>query len=148
MGFDVEAYTAEKFEDRTLEFPVPDLKSWFGPEDKLVFLLRGLTGAELAIVREHLERRRDAQKLLSEAEGKGLPAAKVDAARVLLGMVGGNIPEEHARYIYVVSMGCVEPVITEAASVQLGKNHPIEFRAIAMAILGLTGQGRVAKKKP
>ena len=146
MAFNPEKYMTDEFEDRVIDYPVPDLAPWCDGE--AVFKIRGLTGVELAQVRENLNRRKAAQKLLGEAESKSIDKAITDAARVILGLVGDKIPEEHARFIDIVVFGCVEPKMDLQAAVALGKNHPVEFSGIANQIMMLTGQGRSAKKKP
>jgi hypothetical protein len=146
MAFNPEKYLAEEFEDRVIDFPVPDLAPWCDGE--AVFKLRGLTGVELAQVRENLNRRKAAQKLLGEAESKSIDKAITDACRVILGLVGEKIPEEHAKFIDLIVFGCVEPKMDIQAAAALGKNSSIEFEAIARQIMMLTGQGRSAKKKP
>ena len=148
MEFDIEQFKATQFLDRTDKEPVPELADWFPEGAKPEFTVKTLTGPEIATVRLEAEKRRAAQKVLAEAEQKDISETLIAAARIVLGLIDEKIPEEHARYIHAVRLGCIDLKGDLDAAVKIGKNHGIVLNRLAMRIFELTGMGIAVKKKP
>ena len=147
MGFDKQAFLQTSFTDRTEEVSVPDLAPWFGGDrEAAVWVVRGLTGAELAAVNEAAERARDLGAIV---EGLVSPERreKVDAIRALLG-IRGDTPADLVKRLEMAALGSVEPKIETDLAIRLAENYPVEFFLITNAITRLTGQGRVPGNLP
>ncbi len=167
-GFDARAFEKTRFVARTADVWVDALSKFFPPCEKCggtgktpdgkcdncrglgaraVITVRNLHGDEVAKVREEVERNRAAVRAADEARKAGAGEEAVRAVRVLLGVSGANVPDDHARHIGLVHMGCVAPEISQGTSVKMAQHFPIEHAALAQRILELTGLGSVEKKK-
>ena len=146
MGFDTKAFMKTKYEDRTAEVPVPDLKEWFGEEEKAVFIVRGLTGKELAICNEAAQRNKNTAAMI-EAMSSNVNTEKVEGFREILG-VTTSVPDDLAKRMEQFSYGTVDPDMDHEAAVKFAEAYPVEFYQATNKIMELTGQGRqVVKKK-
>ena len=167
-GFDARAFEKTRFVPRTDDVWVDALFKFFPPCEqcggtgktpdgtcrncrgigaRAVITVRNLHGEEVAKVREEVERNRAAARAAEEARKAGAGEEAVRAVRVLLGVSGDNVPDEHARHISLVHMGCVAPKVSQGTSVKMAQHFPIEHAALAQRILQLTGLGSVEKKK-
>lgn len=146
--FDIEQFKTTQFEDRTDKEPVPELSDWFSEGETPEFTVRALIGPEIAVIRQEAEKRRAAQKIIAEAEHKNYSDTIIAAARIVMGLIDEKIPEEHARYIHIVRLGCLELNGDLDAAVKIGKEYGVVLNRLAMKILELTGSGRAVKKKP
>jgi len=145
MPFDSKAFSKTKFEPRTAEIKIPELKEFFGGDDP-VFVVRGLTGIELANALDSSTTIR-ARAELAEALLDGTSEDRTDAIKVAFG-IGNDVPNELARYHELIIRGTVIPKIPREVSVKLAETFPIDHKNLAITILNLTGQGQLAKKKP
>ena len=145
MGFDVKAFDKAEFEDRTDKVPVPDLADWFGEEDEAVFVVRGLTGKELAICNEAAAKAKNLSAMI-EAMSGNQASEKIDAMREMLG-VTTSVPDDLAKRHEQFAYGTVDPDMDHAAAVKFAASFPVEFYQITNKIMELTGQGRQAAKK-
>lgn len=143
MGFDAQAFLAEKFEPRVIDVDVPDLKPWFG-DSPPVWKVRGLTGDELGRINEAVERNRNVGSLLEGLVAPG-HAEKVRSVRELFG-VGDKVPDDIVKRMEILITGSMDPVCDMDLAIRLKDNYPIEFMQITNKILWATGKGRVPGK--
>jgi hypothetical protein len=145
MPFDAKAFNKAKFEPRTESVKVPELAEFFG-DDEPVFVVRGLTGIELAAAMEAAGSAKQRAEL-AEALLDGAIEDKSEAIQAAFGL-GPGVPDELIRYHELIIRGTVEPVLTRDVSVKLAERFPVDHKRLAMSILHLTGQGHAVKKKP
>jgi hypothetical protein len=146
MPFDKKTFRKVKFEDRTAEVPVPDLRDWFGENDEPVFIVRGLTAEELARCNEAVQKNRNVDAMV-QALGSGSQRDKVEALREMLG-VTESVPDDLAKRLEQFALGTVEPDMDHEMAVKFAEAYPVEFYQLTNKIMKLTGQGRqIAKKK-
>lgn len=145
MGFDTKAFDKAKFEDRTEKVPVPDLTEWFDEGDDAVFVVRGLTGKELAICNEAAAKAKNLQAMI-EAMSSNQASEKIEAMREMLG-VTESVPDDLAKRHEQFARGSVDPDMTHESAVKFAATFPVEFYQITNKIMELTGQGRQVTKK-
>jgi hypothetical protein len=146
MSFNVQKFQGQQYRHREATVQVPDLKQFFD-DGEPVFTVRNLTGQELAVVNEAVARNRSraaiAAGLLSKEQTK-----QIEAIREVLG-IGDSVPDDMAKRLEMMVLGCVEPQIDQPTAVKLAQHHPIEFYAVTNKITELTGQGsEPGKPKP
>ena len=147
MAFDLDQFRTIKTEPRTATVAVSGLKPFFPEDTTPEWQVRSLSGAEVAMVREEVERNRAARQAISHAEQSGLTEEVLQALRTLTGAIPGTVPDEHVRYLTIVRLGSAAPEITHQDAVRLAEIRPIEFMAIGQEILRLTGLGAVTTEK-
>jgi hypothetical protein len=127
MGFDVSKFAKTKFNPRTKQIPVPNLREFFtlGEGEEPVFTVRNLEGEELARVREYQREYMNLGKLI-EGLLAGDQKEKVKAIKESYGMTE-KVPGDFARRLKLLTVGSVDPVITQDISVRLAKYYPAEF---------------------
>jgi len=146
MGFDTKAFKKAKFEDRTERVPVPDLAEWFEEGEEAVFVVRGLTGEELARCNEAARHNKNINSVVEAIAGQN-EQEKIDALRETLG-ISTSVPDDLAKRMEQFSYGTVDPDMDHEAAVKFAQEYPIEFYQITNKIAELTGQGRqIVKKK-
>ncbi len=139
MPFDLTRFLRDDLRPRTVTVRVPEMKSWFGPDDDPAFVIRGLTGEEFYSVREAVQKRADFSAIASRIlSGAG------DAIADALDEFYGAVPDEFARRVEVLILGCVEPKLDRRAAMRIFKHFPTTAHTIADAILRATGEGSVA----
>jgi hypothetical protein len=121
--------------------PVPDLAPFFSEGTEPVWIVRGLTGEEIARCNEsnarHATIAATVQALANSAAAK---ADTVEAMQSLLGF-GTDVPEDLAKRFDHLTYGSVEPVIDRALAVKLFASFPIVAYQLSNKILELTGLG-------
>ena len=137
MPFDLTRFIREELRQRTVEVKAPEMKAWFG-EDAPIFVVRGLTGEEFYRVREAVQKRADFQAIAA-----ALLSGGGDAVADALEAFYGAVPDEYARRVEVLILGCVNPVLDRQAAVKLITNYPASAHAVSEAILRATGEGAV-----
>lgn len=142
---DLREFMRAKFEPRTKDILVPALAPWNNGVAPTV-TVRGLTGQELARVREAAEKHRNIGKLLEAMVG-GSDKEKVAAMRTALG-VGDDLPEDFAKRIEMLTIAAVAPVLDLEACLKLATSFPVEFYDLTNQITALTGMGHVPPGKP
>lgn len=147
QGFDLKAFMRETFTPREEEVRIPELAGFFPEGADPVFRVRSLTGEELARVQEAAQRNKDlatlAAGLVSNSDNE-----RIAALREALG-VGDSVPDEMAKRMAMVEMGCVSPKLDTLAVVKLFKVLPVDMYNLATKISALTGAGHVpGKAKP
>jgi hypothetical protein len=145
MGFDVKSFRKAKFEDRTAEVPVPDLKDWFAEGEEPVFIVRGLTAEELARCNEAVQKNKNISSVI-EALHSSNQQEKVQAMREMLG-VSESVPNDLAKRLEQFALGTVDPDMDHELAVKFAESFPVEFYQLTNKIMELTGQGRQVKKK-
>lgn len=145
MAFDHNAFRRAEFEARTAQVRVLELAEFFGADDP-VFIVRGLTGVELAHVTEA------AQSLasrtgLAEALLEGSDKDRIDAMLASFGL-SDDVPRDLCQSHELIIRGSVEPRIDRELSVLLAERYPVDHKLIALKITQLTGQGMALKKRP
>ena len=140
MSFDIEKFKNGKLSDRTAEVPVPALASFFGKDEKAVFTVRGLTGAELGRSNEAVSQNKNiaaiAESVVSPDEKE-----KIEGMRQLLGL-SDDVPDDIVKRHTLLTMGSVEPEIDHTTAVKLAESFPLEFYQLTTKILELTGKGK------
>lgn len=151
--FDLKKFRSASFMDRTetLIFTGPGFAEWADdtPENgvfKVEWVVRGLTGEEVARVKAEHSRRKQARDMSIAAKNADLAPEVVEAFLALAGK--DDLPQEYVRNLYVVRAGTVDPKgLTHDDVKTIAKRFPIEFMIIAEKIMTLTGLGGVDKKK-
>jgi hypothetical protein len=146
MGFDAKAFMKTKFVPRTAEVPVKALASFFPEGEKPIWVVRGLTGVEVAKSREIGEKTQRMQAL-ADAFAAASKSEIVDELKESFGL-GNENPLDFNKRIDQIVMGSVEPQVTQEQVVRLATVAPVEFYSISQKILELTGLGQEAEKKP
>ena len=142
MSFDLDLFMNQKFTSRTEDVQVPDLKMFFGKKEKPVITVRGLTGEELARVREHVEKYRAIGKLI-EGFASGKDAEKIAAIKESMGITD-KVPEDFAKRLQMLVTGSVSPKFAQDQAVKLARVFPIEFYNLTNIIIRLTGMGSLS----
>jgi len=145
--FDIKKFMSTKFSPREEDVPVPDLKDFFDPDQKPVWRVRGITGQELGVANETVERNR---RGLVEVVQKMVASLSVKDAEKVAAMVHDptRVTDELAKRMEMLVIGSVSPEADMDLAIKLCKVRPIEFFEITGVINRLTGQGQEAKKKP
>lgn len=169
-GFDSKGFERARFVPRTVDVWVEALAEFFpqcpvcnghgkideageackncrGAGTRAVITVRSLSGEEVARVREEVERNKAAGMVAEEARRAGAGEEAVRAVRLLLGVTGDNVPDEHARNIAMVHLGCMSPKVSHGQSLKMAQHFPVEHAALAQEITRLTGLGSALKKK-
>lgn len=144
--FDVKRFMSAQFVPREEDVPVPDMKDFFGEDEKPVWRVRGLTGQELGVANASAERNRNVEAVL-EGVVSAVSAKKADAVRRLIGD-REEVPDDIARRLEMFALGSVAPEADVELAIKICRVYPIEFYAITNAINRLTGMGHETKKKP
>lgn len=144
MPFDSKAFMKAKFEPRTEKISVPDLKDFFG-DSECVWIVRGLTGHELAQANEAKDRNQNIEAIL-EAIVSHRSKETADAVKELVGL-NNKTPGDVVQRIEMLRIASVDPVCDEEMAVKLCTHFPGVFIPLTNAIRNLTGQGAEVKKK-
>ncbi|SEM75277.1 hypothetical protein SAMN04489760_14221 [Syntrophus gentianae] len=144
-GFDLRKFRNAKFEPRTEDVSVPDLKGFFEEGAEPLWKVRNLTGHELGKVNEAADRNKSVAAIL---EGLVSCSAedKAEAVKRLVGL-GDETPNDVARRLEMLALGSVDPQIDHETAVRLCTHFPIEFYSLTAIITKLTGFGSEIKKK-
>lgn len=141
MTFDLERFRGASLAPRQATIPVPDLASFFGEGAEPVWIVRGLTGEEIARCNESNARyamiAAAVQALANSAAAK---ADTVDALQSLIGY-GTDVPDDLAKRFDHLTFGSVQPTIDRALAVKLFAAYPIVAYTLTNKILELTGLG-------
>ena len=144
MAFDEKKFMNTQFVPREKDIGVPDMKEFFGKDEKPVFRVRGLTGNELARVHEAIEKHKGIAGLIEKIM-VGNTEEKIDAVRNALG-VSAEVPEEIAKRLEMFVLGSVCPKISLEVAVRICETYPIEFYTVTTEITQLTGRGQLPGK--
>jgi len=138
MSFKAKEFKKTKFAYRTEAVPLPDLKDWFdGPPE---WVVKGLSGNELAHCKEMAQRNRKTIKAILETLVKEQSEDVVEAVKCLTG-TDGSVPMDIALRAELLVAGSVDPVCDIVLALKLNMTHPIEFQYLTKRIESLTGMG-------
>ena len=147
MSFDVKSFLETKFEPRTMDYPVPQLKGWFPEGENPVWKIQSLDGGAIGRADEAAGNENITGKLFD-----GLLAANsAEVVAQVKELIGRSVdkPKAIAKRIYHLQYGSVDPVCTLELAVRLCDNFPVLFLELTNAILTLSGQGfEPGKSKP
>jgi len=147
-GFDTTAFMNAEVSRRTDTVTLATLAVFFPEGENPIFTVQNLTAPEIAQVREAVAKNAAARRALLKAEKEGATEEILAAIRTLLAATGGKgVPDEYARYLKLVTLGCVDPAIDHETAKRLAKAAPVGFESLAVKILTLTGLGGDVKKK-
>lgn len=149
MAFNETAFMKQKFEPRTDQVKVPELKNWFDKGEKPIWVVRGLTSEESARCNEGIKRQETLSALI---EAIGTSQLNVDEIKQKLGLNDKEMPDETIlmiERILVGSMtdGCEQ--IDRSIVVKISISYPSVFYRLSSRIMELTALGMEANiKKP
>jgi len=140
MPFDNEKFQSATFKFREEEHPVPELKEFFSEGEKPVWRVRNLTGMEIFIVNEAMERNSRKNEAI-EAIMSGERKERVEAMKEIAMTLPEMTPTEYVRRLEVFRLGSVEPKVTKEIAVKIGENFGNTLTHLSNRILILTTQG-------
>lgn len=141
MTFDLERFRGAALAPRQATVPVPDLAHFFGEGAEPVWIVRGLTGEEIARCNEsHARSATIAAAVQALANSAAAKADTVEALQSLLGY-GTDVPDDLAKRFDHLTFGSVQPAIDRALAVKLFAAYPIVAYTLTNKILELTGLG-------
>ncbi len=127
---------------REASIEVPELAQWFGADERAVWVVRGLTAAELGRANQAAERGLDnVRALVAAMAGDG---DKAGAIRKAMGLSDEDVPADISRRIEMLAAGSVAPALgsdNRDVAVKLAEAYPTVFYNLTNHILTLTGQG-------
>lgn len=139
MGFDFDKFDSAQFTFPTKDVPVPELKDFFSAEEKQVWVMRSLTGRELAIVNEAVEtvnRTKAIIKAISSQTNEGITKGISE----FINKDEETTPEDLARRLKMLELASVPPC-PEHVAVKLAAFKPTIFFRLTNEIIRLTGEG-------
>jgi len=139
MGFDFQKFETADYKFREKRVPVPELKSFFGEGEPAEWVVRNLTGAELAAVRDSIQRSKDIEGMIEGLAGSNAKE-KIEAIKEALGVTGDS--DDHIRRLTMLELGTVSPKIQRKHAVRLSEIAPVLFTSLTTEIMNLTGQGK------
>jgi hypothetical protein len=147
MGFNVNKFQNTKYIPRIEAVKVESLKEFFGPKEKPVFKVRNLTGEELGKVNQAVQKNKNIAAVL-DGLLSNVNKEKIEAIKSSIG-ADDRVPDDIARRLEMLQLGCVEPRVDLSLAKKLCTNYPIEFYDITNTITRLTGLGsELGKAKP
>jgi len=139
MGFDTTKFMGTKFRQREEQVDVPDLEMFFPKDEPAKWVVRGMTGNELAECNIAVERNKNIKAIL-----EGVASNRPDKIKEAISQISGgdNVPDDIVKRVTMLTLGSVDPKIDESTAVQLCAVYPVEFYNLTTAILRLTGLGQ------
>jgi hypothetical protein len=148
MTFDLNRFRQASLAPRQATVPVPDLAAFFPDGAAPVWVVRGLTGEEIARSNESNQRyslvTAAVQALANASSAK---ADQVEALQSLIGY-GTDVPADLAKRFDHLVFGSVDPAIDRDTAVRLFGGFPIVAYQLTNRILELTGEGPDVGKSP
>lgn len=139
---DLQKFLAAALVPRQETVAVPELATWFAEDATPVWVVRGLTAAELARANEAASGGLDkVRAMVSALAGDGDKAA---AIRDVMGLSSEDVPADISRRIEMLAAGSVSPALgadNRDVAVKLAEAYPTTFYQLTNAITNLTGQG-------
>jgi len=140
MPFDIDKFQSATFKFREEEIPLPELKDFFSEGEKPVWRVRNLTGMEIFVVNEAMERNSRKNEAI-EAIMSGERKERVEAMKEIAMTLPGMTPTEYVRRLETLCLGSVEPKVTKEIAVKIAENFGNVFTHLSNRILILTSQG-------
>ena len=139
---DVQKFLNAALKPREVSIEVPELAEWFGKDEKPVWVVRGLTAAELGRANQAADKSNEnLRALVAAMAGAG---DKAGAIRKTMGLSDDDVPTDVSRRIEMLAAGSVSPEVGSAnrdVAVKLAESFPTIFYNLTNNILNLTGQG-------
>ena len=139
---DVQKFLNAALKPREVSIEVPELAEWFGKDEKPVWIVRGLTAAELGRANQAADKSNEnLRALVAAMAGAG---DKAGAIRKTMGLSDDDVPTDVSRRIEMLAAGSVSPEVGSAnrdVAVKLAESFPTIFYNLTNNILNLTGQG-------
>jgi hypothetical protein len=139
----LDKYRNERRQDRTQKVKIQQLATYFDEGQEPVFVVRGLTGAELGHCKEAAARQRNTAAMAAALIG-GDAEQKSEALKELAN--GPEVPDDIVQRLEMLAVACVEPQLTHGDAKLICDDFPAEFYQLTNAITNLTGAGRVLGK--
>jgi len=138
MTFDVNKFDLVQVEYPTKTIPVPELKAFFDEGKKPEWVIKSLTGTELAIVNEAVSVVKKTNQIINAltSGNKGIE----DGIKALMNKDSEHTPEDLVRRHKMLELGTVPPC-PEHICVKLAEAKPTLFYRLTNEIIGLTGDG-------
>lgn len=146
IEFDKGLFEGANYQHRTKEIAVPELADYFredgkpADKEKAVFVMRGLSAAELHAVHSDNDVKEQVTKAMINLTTDGNKSA-VDEIGALLGIGDKAIPLETRKQAAMIQKAMVSPEIGLKAVLKIGKHFPILFTKLYRAVNELTGEG-------
>jgi hypothetical protein len=144
---DIQKFLNAALKAREQSIDVPELAEWFGADEKPVWVVRGLTAAELGRANQAADKSgENLRALVAAMAGSG---DKADAIRKTMGLSDEDVPTDVSRRIEMLAAGSVSPKIgseNRDVAVRLAESFPTVFYNLTNHILNLTGQGAESGK--
>lgn len=146
MGFDLRKFENSQFTHKTRDVPVPALAHFFEEGEDAIWIVRGMSHAELSKMRDVPQNEKVVSAAISAIAGDD--KSKVDIIKELIGDTD-SIPERTRSRIELIVMCSVTPKINKQVAVKLAEFFPAEFEGLTNIIFELSDEGPlIAKKKP
>lgn len=143
--FNRNKFIKQKFEHRTDVVSVPALSDWFDDTDEPEWIVRNLSGNEMALCQEASIKNKNIAAVTEALVTSG-QNEKVKALRKIIGN-SDDVCADLAKRLELIVYGSVEPIIEMDIAIKLAENFPVEFMQITNKITILTGLG-ASKSKP
>lgn len=140
MGFNTEKFDRIQFKERIIEVPVPELSEFFDDKEKKIWIVRGLTGHELAKVNEAIQLNKDVESILSGITSE-TQSEKIEAIKESLGLTDST-PGDLVRRIAALKNASINPTVSQEVAVKLADCFPTTFYLLTNKIFELTGEGK------
>ena len=142
MGFDADKFNNAKFAFRESTVNVPALAAFFPDGEPPEWKVRGLTGHEMASVREAAKVAANVEAIVGQLL-QGDAAARADAVKSAIGIsTQAGTPEDMVRRIHMLKHGSVEPACDQRMAVRLADVSVTTFYELTTKITELTGLGK------
>jgi hypothetical protein len=147
---DLQKFSNANLVQREASIPVPELAEWFGKDEDPVWIVRGLTAAELGRAKQSASTRAETLRaLIAAMAGEGDKSSEI---RKAMGLSDEEVPEDVSRRIEMLVSGSVNPKLgpdQRDVAVKLAEAFPTTFYNLTNHITNLTGQGaEPGKRKP
>lgn len=139
MQFDFDKFDAAQITFPTKKIPVPELKEFFPEGQEPVWIIKALTGHELAIVNESVEMV-TRTKAVIDAISEGSNESIKRGIKTLINRDGEITPEDLARRHRMLEFGTVSEC-PEHLCVKLAHAKPTIFYRLTNEIIRMTGDG-------
>lgn len=140
--FDLERFETESFKFREAEVAVPELAQFFDG-GAAVWKIRGLTGAEVARVRDSVTRAKDLEGLVERLAASSAKD-KAEAVLEVFG-IGGSEADDYVRRLTLLEIGSVAPKIRREHAVKVSEIAALAFYRLTDEIYNLTGKGKLGE---
>lgn len=147
MTFDISKFETTSFKHREVSIEVPELKEFFPEGEKCEWLVRGLTGPELAVVNEAVESNKNISGIVAAIANQA-KSEKANAVIEMLGLSGETVPTDMVRRFAMLVHGSVSPKCPQSIAVKLGDTFPTTLYKLTNKIIELTGEGKLGESKP